>query len=144
MSTALFQNSFYIGNTFNWILYGKWYLVVSRRSTFFTGNAGVNLVLYIQTMRIYATSNSTHKKSTRFFMSFSTAMLILITIFVIVQSIFGQEMWIVNANYPGGSAAYLATYASVWYQTMGTTASVILQLMSDGLLVSTAGHSFPQ
>jgi len=51
------------------------------------------------------------------------------------QSVLGEEMWIVNANYPGGSAMYLAAYASVWYQTMGTTASIILQLMSDGLLI---------
>ena len=70
-------------------------------------------------------------------------MLILVTIFVVVQSVFGQEMWIVNADYPGGSAAYLATHAAVWYQTMGTTASVMLQLMSDGLLVSTSMTTSP-
>lgn len=142
MSDTFFQNSFYIGNNLNWILYGRWRSVPSHRSTFFTSDAGVNLVLYTQTMYTYTTSNSTHKRSTRFFMSFSTVMLILITIFVVVQSIFGQEMWIVNSSYPGGSTAYLATYVSVWYQTMGTTATVILQLMSDGLLVSALNHNF--
>ncbi|OBZ73323.1 hypothetical protein A0H81_06836 [Grifola frondosa] len=44
-------------------------------------------------------------------------------------------MWIVNANYPGGSEAYFAAYASVWYQTMGSAASVVLSLLSDGLLI---------
>ena len=95
-------------------------------------------------MYIYTISNSTHKRSSRFFISLSTVLLILITIFVAAQSILGEEMWIVNADYPGGSAAYLAAYASVWYQTMGTASSVILQLMSDGLLVSTSDHKFLQ
>jgi len=95
-------------------------------------------MLYAKTMHTYATSNSRHERSGRFFMFFSTVLLILITIFMAAQSILGEEMWIVNADYPGGSAAYLAAYASVWYQTMGTTASITLQLMSDGLLVSTS------
>lgn len=138
MSNAFFQNSFYVGNNFNWILYGMC-SVVTDPSTFLDKSiAGVELVLYAQTMYIYTTSSSTHKRSSRFFMCFSTALLILVTIFVSVQSVFGQEMWIVNANFPGGSAAYVATYASVWYQTMGTASSVVLQLMSDGLLVSTS------
>jgi hypothetical protein len=50
-------------------------------------------------------------------------------------------MWIVNAGFEGGSAAYLAMYASVWYQTMGTAASIMLQLMSDALLV---GRVYPE
>lgn len=53
-----------------------------------------------------------------------------------VQAIFGEEMWIVHADYPGDAAAYLQEYASVWYQTMGTTASVALNLLADRLMVS--------
>ena len=44
-------------------------------------------------------------------------------------------MWIANAIYPGGFA-YLAVNASDWYQTTGIISSVVLQLISDGLLVS--------
>lgn len=69
-------------------------------------------------------------------MIFNTAMLFLITIFVAVQAVFGQEMWIVNAGFEGGPAAYLASHSSVWYETLGTAASIILQLMSDAFLVS--------
>ena len=136
MSNAFFQNSFYIGNTFNAILYGKRSISTTPHSLICI--TGVELMLYAKTMHTYATSDSRHERSSRFFMFFSTILLILITIFMAGQSILGEEMWIVNANYPGGSAAYLANYASVWYQTMGTTASIILQLMSDGLLVSTS------
>ncbi len=60
----------------------------------------------------------------------------MITIYVAVQAVFGQEMWIVHADYPGGSGPYLADHAAVWYQTLGSAASVVLNFMSDALLVS--------
>ena len=60
----------------------------------------------------------------------------MITIYVAVQAVFGQEMWIVHADYPGGSGQYLADNAAAWYETLGSAASVVLNLMSDGLLVS--------
>ena len=98
---------------------------------------GINLVLYAETMYIYI-SQGRNQRSARFFMSFSTSSLILITIFVALQSILGEETWIVNANYPGGSAAYSRTIESVWWQTMATTSAIALQLLSDGLWVSTS------
>jgi len=117
-SNAVFQNAFYIGNAFSFILYG------------------VELVLYFLTMQILLKSRQAEMKNPdRFLMVFSTALLFLITIFVVTESIFGEEMWIVNADYPGGSAAYFEAHASVWYQTMGTGSGVLLQLMSDGLLI---------
>jgi hypothetical protein len=118
MSNAVFQNAFYVGNAFNFILYG------------------VELVLYFLTMQILLKSRHAEMKNPdRFLIVFSTALLFLITIYVSTESILGQEMWIVNADYPGGSAAYLAAYASVWYQTMGTGSGILIQLMSDGLLI---------
>ncbi|KAI0057078.1 hypothetical protein BV25DRAFT_1469453 [Artomyces pyxidatus] len=117
MSDALFQNSYYIGNNFNCILYG------------------VELVLYTMTMQKLLSHKTRRTRPDRFFIFFSTANLILITIYVAVQSVFGEEMWIVNADFPGGQGAYLEEFAAVWYQTMGTTASVALNLLSDGLLI---------
>ncbi|KAI0057637.1 hypothetical protein BV25DRAFT_1909470 [Artomyces pyxidatus] len=117
MSDALFQNCYYIGNNFNCILYG------------------VELVLYAMTMRRLLSFKS-RSRADVFFMVFSTTNLVLITIFVAVQSVFGEEMWIVNADFPGGQGAYLQEYAAVWYQTMGTTTTVAMNLFSDGLLIS--------
>ncbi|KAF9240375.1 hypothetical protein BU15DRAFT_73969 [Melanogaster broomeanus] len=97
--------------------------------------AGIEITLYFNTMKLLWRRKEKDPKATRFYMIYSTASFFLITIFLVVEAMFGQEMWIINANFPGGSAAYLATYAAVWYQTMGTTASVILQLMSDGVLI---------
>lgn len=76
------------------------------------------------------------RSSDRFFMFFSTALLALSTINLIVESIFGEEWWVVNQDYPGGSAAWFAANVSVWYQTLGTAAGVALNLLADGLMVS--------
>ncbi|KAF9234862.1 hypothetical protein BU15DRAFT_52017 [Melanogaster broomeanus] len=118
MNNTVFQNALYVGNAFNFILYG------------------VELVLYFQTMQILLKSRRAEMKTPdSFMMVFSTALLFLITIYVVTESILGEEMWIVHADYPGGSAAYLQAYASAWYQTMGTGSGILLQLMSDGLLI---------
>ena len=99
---------------------------------------GVELVLYFATMKKLLSGRHSRSSqfSTKFFMFFSTAALILITIYQSTETFFGQEMWIVHADYPGGQAAYMAAYANVWYQTMGTAATVVLTAMADGLLVS--------
>ena len=72
----------------------------------------------------------------------STLFLVSATVHMAVQGVFGEEMWIVNADYQGGMDAYLEDFASVWYQTFGTAASIVLNLLSDGLLVRLWFHSF--
>jgi len=117
MSDAFFQNSYYVSVNIGCILYG------------------VELMLYFTTMKRLYKNKHHGRLSYKFFMFFSTAALILITIYQSTESYFGQEMWIINANYPGGQAAYMATYANVWYQTMGTASTVVLSAMADGLLI---------
>ncbi|PCH43238.1 hypothetical protein WOLCODRAFT_73896 [Wolfiporia cocos MD-104 SS10] len=116
MKSSQFQNSLYIGNNLNGILYGA------------------KLVLYIISMRSLLTSRQ-RSSSDNFYILFSTALLLLITVFVVTQAIFGGEMWIANAGYPGGPSAYLNRYASVWYETLGTAASVVLNLLADALMI---------
>jgi hypothetical protein len=93
-------------------------------------------MLYFDIMQVYVERTSKHGRSDIFYMTFSTALLFLNTIFVATQLILGQEAWIINDGYPGGATSYLAFYISAWYQTMGSTASSLLLMMSDGLLVS--------
>ncbi|KAI0660205.1 hypothetical protein C8Q70DRAFT_81713 [Cubamyces menziesii] len=114
---AVFQNCYYVGNNFNAILYG------------------IELFLYFESVNIILSSRDRNGLDRRLFLYFSTALLLLITVYVAVQAVFGQEMWIVHVDYPGGSAQYLADNAAVWYQTLGSAASIVLNLMSDGLLL---------
>jgi len=64
-------------------------------------------------------------------------MLILITIWVSTNAIFGEEMWLIHSDYPGGANAYYMSNISNWYMVMGRAAVFVLQLMTDALLVRT-------
>ncbi|KAI0821785.1 hypothetical protein BC628DRAFT_1543082 [Trametes gibbosa] len=115
--SAIFQNAYYIGNNFNAIFYG------------------VELVVYVATIRALHRPGRASRATDKLLIAFSTILLLLNTVFVATEAVFGEEMWIVNANYPGGSEAYLVAFASVWYQTFGTAASIALNLLSDALLI---------
>ncbi|KAI0055760.1 hypothetical protein BV25DRAFT_1815157 [Artomyces pyxidatus] len=117
MSDALFQNSYYIANSFGCILYG------------------MELVLYEMTMHKLLSSKARNTRRERFLILFSTAILVLVTTALSTQVVFGEEMWIVNTNFPGGQDAYLQQFAAVWYQTLGTTASFTLNCFASGFLI---------
>ncbi|KAG9311429.1 hypothetical protein JVU11DRAFT_8542 [Chiua virens] len=115
---SVFQNSFYIGNNLENILYG------------------IELVLYFKTMRVLLTATGrARKRSNIFYVAFSSIMLFLVTIWVASGAIFGEKMWIIDARYPGGLDQYWKTNISVWYMDCGTTAVILLQLMTDGLMI---------
>ncbi|KAI0369733.1 hypothetical protein BV20DRAFT_332691 [Pilatotrama ljubarskyi] len=116
-SMRVFQNALYIGINITCILYG------------------VQLILYFMTVRALLRQTRKPTRSDIFFVLFSTALLLLNTISVATNSAFGQEMWVVNQDYPGGADAYLEDYATVWYQTFGTAAGLVLQALASGLLV---------
>ncbi len=101
----------------------------------------MQLMVYFMTVRVMQSRKHKHAPSDKFFLLFTTIILLLNTVFVATEAVFGEEMWVVNADYEGGMDAYLFDFASVWYQTFGTAASIVLNLLSDGLLVCTRCHS---
>ncbi|KAG6376836.1 hypothetical protein JVT61DRAFT_1862 [Boletus reticuloceps] len=112
---SLLQNSAYVGITIQNILYG------------------VELVLYFKTMRILLRNKEGLKKIDSFWGLFSTMMVILITVWVATSAIFGQKLWLMD--FPGGPDAYWEKHISDWYLDWGTTAVILLQLMTDGLMI---------
>ena len=99
--------------------------------------AGVAVMFYLLSVRLILKSRrAKHRRQNHtWLLVLSTGLIIMITIYLIAQNFFGQEMWIINEGYPGGSGQYYADHAAVWYQTMGSAASVVLSLMSDVFLV---------
>ncbi|KAI0777554.1 hypothetical protein BD413DRAFT_182180 [Trametes elegans] len=116
MPGSLFQNSFYVVNNINAILYG------------------VELVLYFMTLR-QIVRNRHRTSMDKFLVVFTTIILVLITIYWTTQAFFGQQMWVVHAEYQGGMDAYLEDHAAVWYQTWGSAAVMTSNLMSDALML---------
>ncbi|KAI0643325.1 hypothetical protein C8Q79DRAFT_1002543 [Trametes meyenii] len=115
--SALFQNAYYLAINFNAILYG------------------VELACYEMTISALFRRRKKWGRTDKFYMAFSTALLLLITIYVSTEAVFGEEMWIVHADIPGGQVKFFLENANVWYQTMGTTSSIALNLLSDALLI---------
>jgi len=120
MSSALseFEHSFYIGNYMSGILYG------------------IELVMYFMTLRGLARKgNHNSPRSRRFFALYSTILLVLLTIDIAVNAVWGEQMWITFRDAPGGVPAYIGTQVNVWYQTLGSTTVVALIFMGDALLL---------
>ena len=92
------------------------------------------MLYYMVLRQTYALQKRTAADT--FLTCFCTALVLLNTVYWTTQVYFGQMMWIVHADFPGGSDAYWARYSSVWYQTWGIAACVLSNLMSDALLVS--------
>ena len=94
-------------------------------------------MFYFMSMRLILKSRrANHRKhGDKWLLVFNTGLIVTITIYLIAQNFFGQEMWVINEGYPGGSGQYYADHAAVWYQTFGSASSVVLCLMSDAFLV---------
>ena len=94
---------------------------------------GVELVLYFLTLQgLFRRGSHNSAKSRRFFTIYSTVLLLLLTVDISVNAVWGEQMWITNqANVPG----FIVAETSVWYQTLGSTSVVALIFMGDALLV---------
>lgn len=66
-------------------------------------------------------------------------MVMLSTINIAANAVFGQEMWITHRNDPGGVANFLETEVNVWYETLASTSVICCIFMGDGLLVRQLG-----
>ena len=66
-------------------------------------------------------------------------MIMLSTINIACNAVFGQEMWITHRNDPGGVPNFLATEVNVWYETLASTSVICCIFMGDGLLVRQLG-----
>lgn len=96
---------------------------------------GIELCLYFRTVHISLNRRGAAPRSTVFYQVFSTVMLVLTTVWVAAGSRFGQELWVLGQNYPGGPIAYGLAHTSDLYNVVSGAASIVLQLMADCLMV---------
>jgi hypothetical protein len=138
-STAVFEHSYYIGNYMSGILYGVYNLcpqpAISRPDVVHA--SGVELAMYFVTLQACKLS----RKKDRFFALYSTALLILLTIDISANAMWGEQMWITFRDAPGGPPAFIAQDLSVWYQIVGSSSVVVLIFMGDAFLVCLANNA---
>ncbi|KDR85990.1 hypothetical protein GALMADRAFT_54226 [Galerina marginata CBS 339.88] len=116
--TTLFEHSYYIGSYMGGILYG------------------LELTVYFMIIEaLFRRGNKNSSTSRRFCSIYSTIMVMLSTIDVACNAIWGEEMWITYRDRPGGVPEYITTRVSVWYETLGSVSVVCSVFMGDALLV---------
>ena len=64
---------------------------------------GIALVLYFKSIRVLMSHGGASKKSNVFYAFFSSMMVFLVTVWVATQAIFGEQMWLLNVGFQGGS-----------------------------------------
>lgn len=102
---------------------------------------GVNLTVYFLIMQgLWSSKHHSTIAMKKFHAVFSTVMILLLTIDVSVTAIWGEEMWIVRRDAPGGIPLFILTENSIWYSTLGTICTFIIVLLADIFLVSNLHH----
>ncbi|EGO00656.1 hypothetical protein SERLA73DRAFT_105004 [Serpula lacrymans var. lacrymans S7.3] len=116
MSTAVFEHAYYIGNYMSGILYG------------------VELVMYFTIVHTLF-KKPFRTRSDHFFLLYSTALLVLVSIDIATNAVWGEMMWINGQDRVGGVPAFIAEEVSVWYETLSSTSVVALIFLGDALLI---------
>ena len=95
---------------------------------------GIELMMYFSTLQ-YLYQRLKSNQSWKFFFIYSTMLLILVTIDMATNAVWGEIMWIDKRDNPG-VPAFIVQDSSVWYQIFGSTTVIIMVFMGDALLVS--------
>ncbi|KAH9934035.1 uncharacterized protein BXZ73DRAFT_45963 [Epithele typhae] len=118
---SIFQHAWYNSNNLNAVMYGI-YLCLNVLTIHFA-------------LRGRRRASQKDPRSNMLFIAFSVFLLVFITMWGCIHSVFSELMWITNANYPGGSGKYWMDFASVWYQGLAISASVTIIAGTDAFLV---------
>ena len=131
------ERSLYVGNFFRAILYGK----LSSMLSLFFWVLKVHLWLGIELCTFFAAvycvlgRSSSYRKGRVFYVVYGGVLLVLVTIAVTTDGLWGQYMWIDRRNYPGGPLGFFAASENAWYNVFGSAADATANILGDGLLV---------
>src|SRR6266702_253112 len=79
--------------------------------------------------------SSDYRKGRVFYVAYGGVLLMLVTIAVVTDGLWGQYMWIDRRNYPGGPLGFFAATGNAWYNVFGSAADATANVLGDGLLV---------
>lgn len=109
--------------------------IPSDPMTFFL-QSGLELALYFMIMKKLCKKEAIgNTRMRRFLAVFSTIGLVLFTIDIACNAVWGEIMWINGRELPNGVPEFFETMVYVWYQTLGSTSVVTMIFLGDGLLV---------
>lgn len=96
---------------------------------------GVEIFTFFTGVYCICHRSSNYRRRQRSYVIFGGVLLVLVTISVMSNSLWGQYMWIEHRNYPGGQLSFWYASQSAWYNVLGFAADAATDILADGLLV---------
>jgi hypothetical protein len=96
---------------------------------------GLDIFAFFASLYCISHRPPNYRKAQKFYIVCGGILLVLTTIEVTVDALWGQRMWIDHRNYPGGPLGYYAASVGAWYAILGFMAGAVANVLGDGLLV---------
>jgi hypothetical protein len=96
---------------------------------------GVEIFTFFAAVHCICHRSSSYRKRQRLYIVFGGVLIILVTISVISNALWGQYIWIERRNYPGGQLRFYIASEGAWYNVLGIVADATTNILADGLLV---------
>ncbi|KAJ7139727.1 hypothetical protein C8R44DRAFT_606196 [Mycena epipterygia] len=100
-----------------------------------SSSLGIQLFMFFLSNYFLLYSSTEARKESFFYISYSSAMLLLWAVASSCNAVFGQLIWIDHRDVLGGPAQFLANNLSAWYNTLGTVTGICMNFLADGLLL---------
>lgn len=137
------ERSLYLANCITMILYGDnfaQFLSLSARAHAHARasvlHSGLQLWMFCQSIRYLCKQLPEHRYRQMFYITYSTLLMVLISIDLADNISIGQLIWIEHRDYPGGPMGYFAATTTAPFNVLGSAADITVNILGDGLLVN--------
>ena len=96
---------------------------------------GVEIFTFFATVYCICHRSSNYRKRQRSYIAIGGTLVVLVTISVMSNGLWGQYIWIEHRNYPGGQLRFYNASEGAWYNVLGFAADATTNILADGLLV---------
>lgn len=131
------ERSLYIGNILRAIIYGEKF--PRNQSNHFSRltqrEAGLEIFTFLAAVYCISHRPPEYRKGQKCYVIHGGILVMLVTISLAANSMWGQYMWIDHRNYPGGPLGFYRATQSAWYNVLRFAADVTANILGDGLLV---------
>ncbi|TFK35404.1 hypothetical protein BDQ12DRAFT_611822 [Crucibulum laeve] len=91
--------------------------------------------MFFHSMSLFLHSNAMLRGRRLPYVILGAVSLALTSIVVLTNAVFMEFMWIDHRDFPGGPLGFLAANSAIWWQTLSTTANILVNFLGDGLML---------
>jgi hypothetical protein len=129
----------YVGIILSGIIYGESSLKLGNQPFALhltTLEAGLEMFAFFAAAYCISHRPPEYRKRQKFYIIYGGILLVLTTIEVTLEGLWGQHIWIDHRNYPGGPLGYLEASQTEWCTIFGSSGvGIAVVILGDELLV---------